>query len=73
MTGCIRPIEIKGPELPGNFQEPAMSMPMNRNFLLALIGALAVFALGAGYLYYQESRSSIEIEIDSQGLRIDGN
>lgn len=46
---------------------------MSRNFLLLLIGALAVVAVGAGYLYYQERQSGIDIEINEHGVTIDGN
>ncbi len=46
---------------------------MSRNFLFVLIGALVVCAVGAGYLYYQERQTGIEIQIDEQGVTIDGN
>lgn len=46
---------------------------MSRNFLLVLVGVLAVGAVGAGYLYYQERQSGIDIRIDEQGITIDGN
>lgn len=46
---------------------------MNRNFLLIVIGALAVIAIGASYLYYQESQEGIAIEINGGGISIDGN
>lgn len=46
---------------------------MNRNFLLILIVVLAVCAVGAGYLYYQERQSGIAIEINEDGVTIDGN
>lgn len=45
---------------------------MNRNFLLVLIGVLAVFAAVAAYLYYQERQSGIDIEINEHGVTIDG-
>jgi hypothetical protein len=50
-------------------------MSMRRNLLLVLIGALAVCLIGAGYLYYQERQSGIdiEIEINERGVTIDGN
>lgn len=57
----------------GSIQDPATSMPRNRILLLALIGLLAVLAIGTGYLCYQERQGGIEIEIDGQGLRIDEN
>lgn len=46
---------------------------MDRNILLILIGVLAVVAVVAGYLYYQERQSGIEIQIDEQGISIEGN
>ena len=46
---------------------------MSRNFLLVLIGVLAVCAVVVGYLYYQERQSGIDIQIDEQGVTIDGN
>jgi type IV secretory pathway TrbF-like protein len=46
---------------------------MSRNFLLLLVGVLTICAVGAGYLYYQERQSGIEIQIDEKGLTIEGN
>ena len=46
---------------------------MNRNSLLVLIGLLLVVAVGASYLYYQERQSGIDIQIDEQGIKIEGN
>lgn len=46
---------------------------MSRNFLLVLIGFLAVCAVAVGYLYYQERQSGIDIEINEDGVSIDGN
>jgi len=46
---------------------------MNQNFLFVLIGVLAACAVGAGYLYYQERQSGIDIQINEQGITIDGN
>jgi hypothetical protein len=46
---------------------------MNRNLLLILIGVLAVCLIGAGYLYYQERQSGIHIEINEEGVSIEGN
>lgn len=46
---------------------------MTRSVLLMVIAVLAVCAVGAGYLYYQERQSGIEIQIDEQGVTIDGN
>jgi uncharacterized membrane protein YidH (DUF202 family) len=55
------------------FQDSAGKMSVNRNFLLILIGVLAVCAIGAAYLYYQERQSGIDIEINEHGVTIDGN
>ena len=52
---------------------PARRLVMSRNFLLLLVGVLTVCAVGAGYLYYQERQSGIEIQIDEKGLTIEGN
>lgn len=46
---------------------------MSRNFLFILIGALAICAIVAGYLYYQEQQSGVEIRIDGSGVTIDGD
>ena len=46
---------------------------MNRSSLLILIGILAIVAVGASYLYYQERQSGIDIQIDEQGIKIDSN
>ncbi|MCV2864388.1 hypothetical protein [Defluviimonas sp. WL0075] len=46
---------------------------MSRNFLFLLIGALAVCVVGAGYLYYVERQSGIDIEINEDGVKIEGN
>ena len=46
---------------------------MNRNALLILIGILVIVAAGASYLYYQERQSGIDIQIDEQGIKIEGN
>ncbi|MCY0147818.1 hypothetical protein OEG84_08850 [Hoeflea sp. G2-23] len=43
---------------------------MHRNFLLILIGVLAVVAVVAGYRYYQERQSGIEI--NENDISIDG-
>lgn len=45
---------------------------MNRNILLVLIVVLAVAAAVAGYLYYQERQSGIDIKINENGVSIDG-
>ena len=46
---------------------------MNRNMLYLLIGLLIAGIAVVGYLYYQESRSGVEIEIGEDGLSIEGN
>ncbi|MBS0123315.1 hypothetical protein [Thetidibacter halocola] len=46
---------------------------MSRNVLLILVGVLAICAIGAGYLYYQERQSGVEIQIDERGVTIEGN
>jgi hypothetical protein len=53
-------------------RKPARNKMMNRNFLLILIGALAVLAVGASYMYYQERQSGIDIKINESGISIDG-
>lgn len=46
---------------------------MNRNVLYLVIGLLAAGVVIVGYLYYQESRSGITIELGEQGLTIEEN
>jgi hypothetical protein len=46
---------------------------VNRNSLLLLIGLLLVVVVGVSYLYYQERQSGIDIQIDEQGIKIEGN
>lgn len=46
---------------------------MSRNLSLLLIGLLAVSLIGAGYLYYQERESGVDIEINKDGITIEGN
>ena len=46
---------------------------MSRNLLLILLGVLAVSLIGASYLYYQQSQSGIDIEINEDGVTIEGN
>jgi uncharacterized membrane protein YidH (DUF202 family) len=55
------------------FHVPARTVPMSRNLLLVLIGVLAVCLIGAGYLYYQERQSGIDININEHGVTIEGN
>jgi hypothetical protein len=45
---------------------------MNRNALLILTGILVIVAVGASYLYYQERQTGIDIQIDEQGIKIEG-
>jgi hypothetical protein len=51
----------------------AKSVAMNRNVLYLVIGLLAAGVVVAGYLYYQERQSGIDIEIGEQGVTIEGN
>ena len=46
---------------------------MNRNTLYLVIGLLAVGIIVVGYLYYQESRTGIDIKIGDHGVSIEGN
>jgi len=46
---------------------------MSRNILYLVIGLLAAGVVVVGYLYYQESRSGIDIEIGEHGVTIEGN
>ena len=46
---------------------------MNRNMLFLLIGLLIAGVAVVSYLFYQESRSGVEIEIGEDGLTIEGN
>lgn len=48
---------------------------MNRNTLYLVIGVLLVLVVGFGiYAYQQESRpSGIEIQVNEQGISIEGN
>ena len=65
-----------GPQLLNPFPEflvPERNISMSRNTLVVLVVVLAVCAVGAGYLYYQERQSGIDIEINEQGVTIDGN
>jgi flagellar biosynthesis/type III secretory pathway M-ring protein FliF/YscJ len=49
------------------------SRTMNRNALYLVIGALAVAAVVAGYLLYQEQQktSGIELNLDKNGVSIE--
>tara|TARA_R110000868_G_scaffold71948_6_gene210087 strand:- start:20523 stop:20663 length:141 start_codon:yes stop_codon:yes gene_type:complete len=46
---------------------------MNRNNLYMMIGLLAAVVVVVSYLYYQESRSGVSIQIGDHGVKIDGN
>lgn len=46
---------------------------MSRNVLYLVIGLLAAGVIVLGYLYQQESRTGIDIEIGKQGVKIEGN
>ncbi len=46
---------------------------MNRNTLYFVLGLLVAGVAIAGYLYYQESRSGIELKIGGHGVKIEGN
>jgi hypothetical protein len=52
---------------------PSKEQAMNRSSLLILIGILVIVAVGASYLYYQERQTGIDIQIDGQGIKIEGN
>lgn len=46
---------------------------MSRNALYLVIGLLAAGVVVVGYLYYQQSRSGIDIQIGEHGVTIEGN
>jgi hypothetical protein len=46
---------------------------MSRNALYFLVGLLALALVVAGYLYYQESKGGIDIQIGNDGIKIEGN
>lgn len=46
---------------------------MNRNTLYLVIVLLAIGVGVVGYLYYQESRSGVDIKIGDHGVTIQGN
>lgn len=47
---------------------------MSRNNLYLVAGLVAAALIVVGYLYYEESqRTHIDIEIDDNGISIDGN
>jgi hypothetical protein len=45
---------------------------MSRNLLLLPVATLAIVAAVLGYLYYQEQQNGMEIEINENGVSIDG-
>lgn len=49
------------------------SVEMSRNALYLVIGLLAAGVVVVGYLYYQQSRSGIDIQIGEHGVTIEGN
>lgn len=48
---------------------------MTRNSLYLVLAALAVLVVGMGaYMIYQQNQQpALEIKVDDQGIRIDGN
>lgn len=47
---------------------------MTRNVLYLIIGLLLAGVVVVGYLYYQErEENGFEVEIDNQGIDIEGN
>lgn len=48
---------------------------MTRSSLYFVVAALAVLAIGlAGYIVYQQNQQpSLEIKVDGNGIKIDGN
>lgn len=52
---------------------PARRTTMSRGTLIGVIVVLAIVALVTSYLYYQERQTGIDIQIDEQGITIDGN
>jgi ABC-type branched-subunit amino acid transport system permease subunit len=57
----------------GSAHAETMGEPtMSRSSLYLVIIVLAVGAAVAGYLYYQESQTGVDIRIDSGGVSIDG-
>jgi hypothetical protein len=58
---------------PPEYWNSAKDPEMSRTVLYLVIGLLAVGAAVSGYLYYQESQDGIDIQIDRDGVSIDGN
>ncbi|WP_164736659.1 hypothetical protein [Pararhodobacter zhoushanensis] len=46
---------------------------MTRTALLVVIAGLAVVAMVAAYMVYQDRQSGISIQIDGHGVSIDGH
>jgi hypothetical protein len=46
---------------------------VGRSSIYVLVGVLAAGVVILGYLYYQESRSGVDIRIGEGGVTIDGN
>lgn len=55
--------------------EAKRGSPMSRNTLYLIIGALIVIAVGFGiYVYQQETqRPGLEIQVNEQGISVEGN
>ncbi len=45
---------------------------MSRNFLLGLVGLLTIIAAVTGYLYYEERQTGLDININENGITIEG-
>lgn len=46
---------------------------MDRRLLIILVVGLAIGVAALGYLYYQETQSGFEIQINDQGISVDGD
>ncbi len=47
---------------------------MSRNSLYLVIGLLAIIAIGLGiYLYNEQKKPGLELQIDGQGISVEGN
>lgn len=65
--------EIARPRVASKTFGPEREPEMNRNLLYIVIGLLIVGVAVLGYVYYEESRSGVDIRIDGEGLSIEGN
>jgi hypothetical protein len=72
-TGSLAAVHEIDTAAEHDFGQHERSNDMSRSMLFLLIGLLAAGILVVGYLYYQESQSGIDIEIDEQGISIEGN